>query len=305
MPHVAMVAGSIGCSVREREENRFAGLVSRQSRFVFQVAWAVLRNAQDAEDVAQETFLKLYRTGSWERMEDERAFLARTAWRLAVDRLRRRPSGELQAEVRCPGENPEALAISADRGAALQRLIDRLPEDLRVPVGFVGCGGDEFAADWRGDGDSGGDGPDTDYASARDSSEAGGGSMNIDDALREYVGREPPLGMEARILRRCRRRGLTGWLVWDWFRLVLRRRWLCGSQFGRSRCPRAGPLQSRTAAILMSRPLWRRVRKSGRVPCRHFGSLLRRIRQRRFHWQKSMSRCRSPLCRLKRFRLRN
>jgi RNA polymerase sigma-70 factor (ECF subfamily) len=102
---------------------------------VFQVAWAVLRNAQDAEDVAQETFLKLYRTGSWERMEDERAFLARAAWRLAVDRVRRRrPSGELQAEAACPGASPEALAISADRGALLQRLIDGLPEDLRVPL---------------------------------------------------------------------------------------------------------------------------------------------------------------------------
>jgi len=43
--------------------DRFAELVARQSRFVFRVAWAVLRNAQDAEDVVQETFLKLCRSG--------------------------------------------------------------------------------------------------------------------------------------------------------------------------------------------------------------------------------------------------
>jgi RNA polymerase sigma-70 factor (ECF subfamily) len=130
-----MVAASIPCPLAEASDVRFAALVGRQSRFVFRIAWAVLRNAHDAEDVAQETFLKLYRTGSWERMEDERAFLARTVWRLAADRARRRqPASDLQNEPECPGANPEALAISADRGLALQRLIDELPEELRVPL---------------------------------------------------------------------------------------------------------------------------------------------------------------------------
>jgi RNA polymerase sigma-70 factor (ECF subfamily) len=130
-----MVAGSIPCPLAYSADDPFADLVRRQSRFVFQIAWAVLRNAQDAEDVAQETFLKLYRTGSWERMEDERAFLACAAWRLAVDRLRgRRPQGVLQIEPKCSGASPEALAISSNRSAAVQRLIDELPEDLRQPL---------------------------------------------------------------------------------------------------------------------------------------------------------------------------
>ena len=71
-----------GAALREAQ---FAELVKRRSRFVFRVAWAVLRNAHDTEDAVQEAFLKLYRTGAWQRMDDERAFLARTAWRLAVD----------------------------------------------------------------------------------------------------------------------------------------------------------------------------------------------------------------------------
>jgi RNA polymerase sigma-70 factor (ECF subfamily) len=58
-------------------EARFADLVQRRSRFAFQVAYAILRNAQDAEDVLRETFLKLYRTGAWETMRDERALLRR------------------------------------------------------------------------------------------------------------------------------------------------------------------------------------------------------------------------------------
>lgn len=53
-------------------EARFTSLVERQARFVFRVAYAVLRNSHDAEDVVQEIFLKIYRTKAWEDIEDER-----------------------------------------------------------------------------------------------------------------------------------------------------------------------------------------------------------------------------------------
>ena len=51
---------------------RFTALVERESRFVFRVAYAVLRNPADAEDVVQGTFLKLYRSNSWETMANEK-----------------------------------------------------------------------------------------------------------------------------------------------------------------------------------------------------------------------------------------
>lgn len=60
-------------------DERFAVLVRRQARFVFRVAYAILRNVQDADDAVQETFLKLYRSQRWDCIEDERAFLARIA----------------------------------------------------------------------------------------------------------------------------------------------------------------------------------------------------------------------------------
>ncbi len=51
---------------REATHALFEVFVHRQSRFVFQVAYAVLRNASDAEDVVQEMFLKLYQFGQVE-----------------------------------------------------------------------------------------------------------------------------------------------------------------------------------------------------------------------------------------------
>jgi RNA polymerase sigma-70 factor (ECF subfamily) len=68
-------------------EERFAAPVNRQARFVFRVSYAVLRNSHDAEDVVQEVFLKLYRSRAWDKIEDERAYLSRVAWRMAVDHL--------------------------------------------------------------------------------------------------------------------------------------------------------------------------------------------------------------------------
>ena len=70
----------------ERDE-RFEEMVARQARFMFQVAFGLLRNRQDAEDAVQEAFLKLYRGEAWLRMENEKGFLARTVWRVALDHL--------------------------------------------------------------------------------------------------------------------------------------------------------------------------------------------------------------------------
>lgn len=120
--------------VAEREA-RFAALVERQSRFVYRVAYAVVRNPHDAEDAVQETFLRLYRTGAWEGMRNEKAFLSRTAWRVAVNRL-----PKVRYEELSPGlssdhmQGPEDALITADWNAIVHRLVDALPEDLRQPL---------------------------------------------------------------------------------------------------------------------------------------------------------------------------
>lgn len=120
------------------EDAEFTALVERQSRFAFRVAYAVLLNAADAEDVVQETFLKLYRSGDWRNAQNERAYLARVAWRTAVDRRRAlgRPedaSDELP-ERAAAGPDPEEQAVMADRMARVHAMIDGLPEDLRVAL---------------------------------------------------------------------------------------------------------------------------------------------------------------------------
>jgi RNA polymerase sigma-70 factor (ECF subfamily) len=120
---------------------KFTALVQRQSRFVFRVAYAVLLNSHDAEDATQETFLKLYHNRGWEHAANERAYLARVAWREAVDLRPRRsqpfvsrsePSEPDEAPSLQPG--PEQALLSANQHSIIHSMIDALPEELRVPL---------------------------------------------------------------------------------------------------------------------------------------------------------------------------
>jgi len=116
----------------DQRDEAFALVVERQTRLMFRVAYSLLRNAHDAEDAVQEAFLKLYRGDAWRRMEDEKAFLARTVWRVALDRP---PKGSMEdvagMDLAATGESPEECAASGDERELLRRLIEGLPEELR------------------------------------------------------------------------------------------------------------------------------------------------------------------------------
>jgi RNA polymerase sigma-70 factor (ECF subfamily) len=118
---------------RDREAE-FVALVGREARFLYRVAYSILRNVQDAEDVVQEAFLKLYRTGAWRGMKEERAYLARVVWRIAVGRLPRREMVEAEGEVETlvsRDASPESLAVDRARETQMRRMIAALPEELR------------------------------------------------------------------------------------------------------------------------------------------------------------------------------
>jgi RNA polymerase sigma-70 factor (ECF subfamily) len=124
------------CDSAVGRDERFEEMVERQARFMFQVAFGLLRNRQDAEDAVQEAFLKLYRGEAWLRMENEKGFLARTVWRVALDHLPKaaRMVDVAEMQLAAGGDSPEQSAVGGDERAVLKRLIDGLPEELRQPL---------------------------------------------------------------------------------------------------------------------------------------------------------------------------
>jgi RNA polymerase sigma-70 factor (ECF subfamily) len=128
-------------SIDAKERNRrFAEMAERQARFMFRVAQGLLRSVQDAEDAVQEALLKLYRSDGWLRMDDEKAFLARTVWRVGLDVVARRPRGtepledEAGREFAAGGESAEESLVGHGERELLLRLIEALPEELRQPL---------------------------------------------------------------------------------------------------------------------------------------------------------------------------
>jgi RNA polymerase sigma-70 factor (ECF subfamily) len=75
-------------SVPEQETYaRVAELVEEYSSTLYRVAYSVTRNAADAEDVVQETFLRVLRhRNKLEEVRDYRVWLVRIAWNLVLDR---------------------------------------------------------------------------------------------------------------------------------------------------------------------------------------------------------------------------
>jgi RNA polymerase sigma-70 factor, ECF subfamily len=122
------------------------GLVRAHSRLVYRIAYTALRSHHDAEDATQETFLRVLRySAKLAAVDDPKTWLARIAWRVAVDRGKQRGRAR---EIPLQGNDPEQPQIEVASGessaddklqaaqisAALEKLVTALPEKLREPL---------------------------------------------------------------------------------------------------------------------------------------------------------------------------
>ncbi|QHN02007.1 sigma-70 family RNA polymerase sigma factor [Granulicella sp. WH15] len=81
---------SLAVPATAKDEVDLAGLVETYSGLLFRVAHAVLRNPSEAEDVVQDTFVRvLQHRSKLAKVLDVRVWLVRIAWNLALDRRRR------------------------------------------------------------------------------------------------------------------------------------------------------------------------------------------------------------------------
>lgn len=110
-------------------------LVDAHASTLYRVAYSVVRHAEDAEDVVQETYIRVLRHAEkFQDIRDPRVWLIRIAWNLSLDRKRRRKAVSLEDDatslmMHLPSRDlPADTLLAASQGhARVLKLVDKLP----------------------------------------------------------------------------------------------------------------------------------------------------------------------------------
>jgi RNA polymerase sigma-70 factor (ECF subfamily) len=119
-------------------DREFEERLRDSSGLAFSIAYGVLRNRSDAEEVAQDAFTRAFRR--FRQLRDRnrfRSWLTRMTWRLAIDRWRadrRRMARQYASASEPRGLSTEDVVVARERSKHVWIAIDRLPEKLRLVV---------------------------------------------------------------------------------------------------------------------------------------------------------------------------
>jgi RNA polymerase sigma-70 factor (ECF subfamily) len=117
-------------------------LVAGHSVMVFRIAYSILRNHHDAEDAAQECFLRVWKhKDRLHEVNNAKTWLARIAWTTALDKRRasrvmvslsdEQSGAELMQSISDASPAADEQLAGAEMRQMLERLIAGLPEELR------------------------------------------------------------------------------------------------------------------------------------------------------------------------------
>lgn len=135
-------------AAQDGDNRAFGKLVERYQRRVYALAFGILRQREDAWDVAQESFVKAYRNLA--RFEGESAFytwLYRIAYNLSIDTLRsksrrealgrdetRRLDVAADVEGRARPEHPSEAVTRREVAGVVRKAMDQLSEKHRAII---------------------------------------------------------------------------------------------------------------------------------------------------------------------------
>jgi RNA polymerase sigma-70 factor (ECF subfamily) len=121
-----------------RDQDAFAALVARYQKRAFWIAFHVVGRVEDARDVAQEAFVRLFR--SLDRYDFARSFYTwfyRIVMNLAIDHLRKHKSratslDEFQGGLPDTGDDSSAPMQRAEEDRQVWRVLDKLDSKFRA-----------------------------------------------------------------------------------------------------------------------------------------------------------------------------
>lgn len=118
------------------DRDAFEMIIRTQSRALFAIAYGILQNREEAEDVVQDTLVKAWKT-RWRVRDPEKlpAWLGTIARHRAHDLLRRRREVPLEDDARSLPSLDETDAGNAEtRHAQVQAALSALPELHRAAL---------------------------------------------------------------------------------------------------------------------------------------------------------------------------
>ena len=123
--------------VQNGDAEAYDTLVSKYLRRVVAIAWSITRNATDAEELAQEAFVKAFQNiGRFRAGEPFGPWIGRIVTNLAFDVMKHRRKfrheelAETEAATR--RDDADVAAVSNDIGARIDAAIESLPEMQRL-----------------------------------------------------------------------------------------------------------------------------------------------------------------------------
>ena len=127
---------------RRGDQAAFSRLVGVYQRPVYNLCYRVLGNAPEAEDAAQETFVRMYtKLHTYQPERKLSSWVLSIASHYCIDCLRRRRGqwvslDEEPIATMLPSHNrgPEESALRQESRDEVQRLVDTLPPAYRVPL---------------------------------------------------------------------------------------------------------------------------------------------------------------------------
>jgi RNA polymerase sigma-70 factor (ECF subfamily) len=128
--------------VLDGDRNAFAFLVDKYKSMVFSLAYNITKNREDAEEVAQDTFIKAYQSlNSFQGKAKFSSWLYRIVYNSAISNLRKKDKGRITIDE---SNIPEGLYIESkknhdslsreERKKFLEIALDTLDEDERMYV---------------------------------------------------------------------------------------------------------------------------------------------------------------------------
>ncbi|MDO5665784.1 MAG: RNA polymerase sigma factor [Bacteroidia bacterium] len=120
--------------------DKFHRIILPLKNKLFRLAWSIVRNSADAEDIVQDVFVKLWtKNGEWDEIENLEAYCFRAIKNMAFDRVE---SLSIRKTENIPSESengvfvdnitPLRKLVETERDTLIYKCIDELSENQKM-----------------------------------------------------------------------------------------------------------------------------------------------------------------------------